>query len=511
MEKQPTESHTDRIDLIPPAGISDFYRFIINTPDADINHGAELAVQAFWKGMIKKAGIWVPTVSGSRGYPAWIHPYDNYWINRVSSYFFPRESTEWPIRLFAAYQSPIGEIQGGVYDIPEKEWLIDWEDAEGPQKWQPYVARPIADHIADMAKDPEKIRYGIYVRDHFFVLMAYDQWRMHGSLPFLIEIYGACRKALKYLEKYRDIDHNSFIETTCILSDRPVAGDNDIHSTERSEDQVILYGALQAFADMARQLGGTEDVTWAEAWATRLKPEIMKHFWRPEGRFMFGVDRATRKPKLEYLTTTFTNGYAILFGITDQKENDAIFDFMKHQEFVVPGPYHIPPVRHEDKPLDKPGVYCNGGCGWGRGIMPSIGLACYAHGRAEQGFDYLKRQAIAACKAGSFHEYWEWEKFTGSSKPGGAPWYGETSAGFLDVLLHGMFGISSPLPGYRSLRISPQFPENWAYADLEMGLPNGNRLELHYKKAFVSNISPKITLDVKVGILPIEICVDNLR
>ncbi len=467
---------------LPPKEIGDEYRFFVETPDESINHGAELAVEAFWKGARKKAGILVPTVCGEgHYYPYWIHPYDNYWMNQVTSFLFPRESTEWPIRLFAVYQSPEGEIAGGVYHIPETDWRKQWEAAGGPVKWQGKFAQPLADYLAEQARNPAKVRHGIYVRDHLFVLQVYDQWRERGSLPFLIEMYGPCRRALKFLEQYHDLDHNGLIETTCVLSDLVVAGDRDINSTERSEDQVMLYGALRAFADMARQLGGVEDAAWAEGWATKVKEGLNKYFWRPEGRYMFGVERVGKKPRLEYVTTTYTNGYAILFGLTDDKQTTAILDWMAKQQFVVPGPYHIPPVRLEDKPQHPPGVYCNGGCGWGRGIMPSVALACYRSGRPDQGFDYLRRQGAAACKAGSFYEYWTWEKYAGQTKPGGSPWYCETSAGFLDVLLHGLFGISSPEPGFRSLCLAPQFPRDWPRARLEIRLPNGTRLELHYQ------------------------------
>jgi hypothetical protein len=305
---------------------------------------------------------------------------------------------------------------------------------------------------------------------------------------------------LKYLERSHDIDHDGLIETTCILSDLVVAGDKDINSTARSEDQVLLYGALQAFADMARQLGGAEDAKWATDWASRVKEGLNKIFWRPEGRYMFGIDRASRQPRLEYVTTAYTNGYAILFGLTDDVQTTAILDFMGRQEFVVPGPYHIPPVRPEDKPQNPPGVYCNGGCGWGRGIMPSIALACYAHGRADQGFDYLKLQAAAARKAGSFYEYWTWEKYTGQTKPGGVAFYGETSAGFLDVLFHGMFGIAPTELGFKVLRIAPQFPSDWPEAGIELCLPGGPRLKLLYHK------DPTTTsIRVEAKDLPIEI------
>jgi len=483
-----------------PESIGEEYDFLIQTPDEDVNIGAELAVRALWDGAVVKANCVVPTVCGTgSGYPHWIHPYDNYWINHVSSYFFPRESTEWPIRLFAAYQTPLGEIDGGVYDIPAKDWWTRWEEVDGPRKWQGRIARPLADYVAALASTPDKIRGGIYVRDHLFVLQVYDQWHARGHLPFLMEMYGPCRRGLKYLEKYHDLDHNGLIETTCILSDLVVGGDDDINSTERAEDQVMLYGALVAFAEMADLLGGAEDSAWANAWAKQVREGLNTLMWRSEGRYVFGLDRVGKKPRLEYVTTTYANGYAILFGMTSKDQTEAILDFMARQDFVVPGPYHIPPVRLKDKPQHSPGVYCNGGCGWGRGIMPSIALSCFEHGRGEQGLDYLKRQAAAAHKAGSFYEYWTWEKYAGKTEPGGSPWYGETSAGYLDALLHGLFGLSSSEPGFKALRLAPCFPRTWDQARLELRLPQGARFAMQYR-ASQQAVSLVVNLDTKMPV-----------
>jgi hypothetical protein len=466
----------------PPDTIDASYRCVVDTPDEDMNEGARLAIRALWEGATTKGGRLVPTVCGSRAaYPQWVHPYDNYWINRVSSYLFPRDSTEWPIRLFAAYQSPLGEIQGGVYGVPTEDWWRIWEDAGGTKGWQGQIARPLADHVASLNRESDKVQYGIYVRDHLFVLQVYDQWMAHGNFPFLMEMYGPCRRALKYLEAHHDADGNGLIETTCVLSDVVVAGDQDINSTERAEDQVMLYGALRAFAEMAGILGGADDAAWARSWAERIRSGLNASMWSPDGRYIFGLDRATKEPRLGYVTVTYANGYAILFNMTDEGQTTAILDFMAKQEFVVPGPYHIPPVRAEDRPQNPPGVYCNGGCGWGRGIMPSVALACFEHGRYDQGTDYLKRQAAAARKAGSFHEYWTWEKYTGSTEPGGATWYGETSAGYLDALIHGLFGLSTTEPGYRSLRLSPRFPSEWQNARLDLRLPQGNHLDMRYR------------------------------
>jgi len=483
------------VELKPPKQISEHWWLHVRTPDEDLNEGTRLAVKALWDGAASKAGIWVPTVCGTgSAYPYWIHPYDNYWINRVSCYLFNRESTEWPIRLFAAYASPAGEILGGVYDIPETNWRGEYEAAGGLKGWQGKVARPLADHLAFLDKTPEQPIYGIYVRDHLFVLQVYDQWRSRGQHSFLIEMYPPCRRALKYLERLRDSDENGLIETTAVLSDLVVAGDKDAHSTERSEDQVMLFGALEAFASMADALGGVEDAAWARQWAETIRAKLTALFWRPEGRFMFGVRTTDKQPVLEYTTTTFANGYAILFGLTREEQTKAILDFMARQEFVVPGPYHIPPVRLEDKPQNPPGVYCNGGCGWGRGIMPSITLACFTNGRVEQATGYLKAQAAAARKAGSFHEYWTWEKYAGRTEPGGAKWYGETSAGYLDALLHGLFGLEPTSPGFAEVKLSPHFPTNWTQASFSLCLPSGARLEVQYHAS-----ANQFTLEVNVS------------
>ena len=89
----------------------------------------------------------------------------------------------------------------------------------------------------------------------------------------------------------------------------------------------------------------------------------------------------------------------------------------------------------------------------------------------------------------------------GESKAGGAPWYCETSAGYLDVLLHGLFGLSSSDPGYESLRIEPLFPESWDHADLGLHLPSGTRLHLKYKSD-KEVISLRVAVDLSI---PMEI------
>jgi cellobiose phosphorylase len=126
--------------------------------------------------------------------------------------------------------------------------------------------------------------------------------------------------------------------------------------------------------------------------------------------------------------------------------------------------------------------------------MPSVTLACFAEDRVEQAVGYLKAQAAAARKAGSFHEYWTWEKYAGKTEPGGAKWYGETSAGYLEALLHGLIGLRPGKPGFKAVILEPRFPASWPRATFALCLPNRTRLDVDYQAG-----AEATTLDVKTS------------
>jgi hypothetical protein len=134
----------------------------------------------------------------------------------------------------------------------------------------------------------------------------------------------------------------------------------------------------------------------------------------------------------------------------------------------VPGPIIIPVTPSEAKPYNPPGVYVNGGCGWGRGILPSVARMAFALGRYHTGYDFLAKMAQRAVKDGSFYEYWTWSHYTGTTKPGGANDYSETASGFLDAVISGMFGISPVSPGYTAVMIAPAFPPGERTAEITL-------------------------------------------
>ncbi|MCX6625700.1 MAG: hypothetical protein NTY38_32485, partial [Acidobacteria bacterium] len=160
-----------------------------------------------------------------------------------------------------------------------------------------------------------------------------------------------------------------------------------------------------------------------------------------------------------------------------------MLDFLTGWDFVVPGPVILPPIEGktsvQGKEVNLPkGVYANGGCGWGRGHMPSVCLALFRHGRPEIGNDYIRKHAAAAVRDGAFYEYWTWEKYTGATRAGGCRDYSETSSAFLDSVIHGCFGTTAAAPGWTKVRVAPN-PLSENPSSLRLALPGGGfRLSL---------------------------------
>lgn len=95
----------------------------IETPDEEINLATALAVRTLYHNVSGKWGTLCPTVAPAWGssYPAWVHPYDNFWMNKVTPYPFPKEQVAWPVILFSKYQAPSGMIGWGVHDCESPE------------------------------------------------------------------------------------------------------------------------------------------------------------------------------------------------------------------------------------------------------------------------------------------------------------------------------------------------------------------------------------------------------
>jgi hypothetical protein len=433
---------------------------MISTGDETVDQAAKLAIRALKRNVSEKWGKLCPIAGPpwERHYPAWIHPFDNFWMTRITPYLYPREQAEWPTILFQRYQRPTGMIGWGIHDTA------------GPEEFLAELERS--------GKVREESANSRYIRDHLYIHQVHDLWWFYGDTDWVRRMLPSCRKALDYLYSMKDLDGDGLVESASILEDVDVGSTAERtgpNAAERAVDQVILYGALLAYARMAEAIGQA-----GEAERTRardLAEKVNRLFWHPKGYYRFAIDSRTHQPLPIESTSTYANGYALLYGMVPAERVNPMLDFLTSWDFEVPGPVILPPIEGRTsvpgKDVDLPrGVYANGGCGWGRGHMPSVCLALFRHGRPEIARTYIRKHAAAAVRDGAFYEYWTWEKYTGKTKPGGCQDYSETSSAFLDAVIHGAFGVTAVEAGWKRVRVAPQ-PLTEKPASLRLALPGG--------------------------------------
>jgi hypothetical protein len=436
----------------------------IETGLPQVDRACQLAVRTLLMNVSEKWGTICPVAAPawSRHYPAWIHPFDNFWMNQVTPYIHKKESVEWPVKLFSMYQRPTGMIGWGVHDTPPADVVQ-----------------------AGFRKDPaaaEKESAGNrYLRDHLYIMQVCDLWGFFGDNRFAESLFDSCTRAFEYLYKYKDLDGDGLVEAAAALDDVDLGEGVDrtgANAVEKSVDQTLLYGALTKYAAMAEALGKTAEARKARERAQTLKKRFNELFWIEKGYYCFAINAKTHEPVLKDHATTHANGYAILWGLAPAERVPKMLEYFTSFDFAVPGPVFLPPVdakgSNGGRTLNNSkGVYANGGCGWARGHMPSFCLSLYRNGNPKLATDYIERLAKAAVQGGSFREYWTWEKYTGKTVPSGSVEYSETTSGFLDGVLHGYFGVSRLAPGWTKLRLAPQ-PGNVERCSFTLPLPGGD-------------------------------------
>jgi hypothetical protein len=227
----------------------------------------------------------------------------------------------------------------------------------------------------------------------------------------------------------------------------------------------MLAGALQSMSQIAMSLGENGEAQIFREKYIALCQKINDMFFDERGFYRYSIRTVGHEPVLGDVTTTYANGYAFLFGVSGEERSRRYLDYLSSVPMEVPGPYFMPPIPTSEYP---PGVYVNGGCGWGRGVFPSVARMAFMLGRYQTAYEFLTKMAQRAVGDGSFYEYWTWSHYTGATKPGGAYDYSETASGFLDGVISGLFGILSVLPGYKAMTIAPAFPPGERKAEITL-------------------------------------------
>lgn len=433
----------------------------ISTGDAEIDRACALAIRTLKMNVSEKWGKLCPVVAPAWGrcYPAWVHVFDNFWMTKVTPYLYPRDQAEWPAILLSRYQWPSGMAEGGIHDC------------DGPEAYQAYLARMGPAWVRKSSIENP------YLRDHLYIMQVHDLWRHYGDAELARSLFPSCRKSLDYLYSLKDDDKDGLVESADIMEDVQVGSEKERrgpNAAERFVDQALLYGALIDYEKLAEAAGEKAEADRARSRLATLKRKVNELYWNDKGYYVFALDSRTHRPLHAEVASTYANGYAILWGLVPPERVPKMLDYFTGWDFAVPGPILVPPLLDASVASGQvkfpPGVYVNGGCGWGRGYLPSICLALFRHGRQNVAIDYLRKMARAANRAGAFYEYWTWEKYTGTTEPGGCRDYSETSSAFLDSVIHGYFGIEPLEPGWRSLRFAPQ---SRAECSITLGLPGG--------------------------------------
>jgi hypothetical protein len=384
-------------------------------------------------------------------------------MNQITPYLHKQENVRWPVQLFSMYQRPTGMIGWGIHDTVSAEAL----QAQFHTQSEETTRKESADNR--------------YLREHLYIMQVCDLWSFSGDNQFGESLFSSCTHAFDYLYKFKDLDEDGLVEAAAALDDVDLGQGVDrtsANAVEKSVDQTLLFGALTQYAVMAQALGKTAEAQIARERAAALKKRFNELFWNEKGFYFFAINAKTHEPVLPEHATTHANGYAILWGLAPPERVPKLLKYFTSWDFVVPGPVFLPPVESKASNVGRPvdnrkGIYANGGCGWGRGHMPSFCLSLYRNGKPTLATDYLARLARAALKAGSFHEYWTWEKYTGSTLAAGCEEYSETTSGFLDGVIHGYFGVRRLEAGWSSLRIAPQPGTSITQCSLTLPLPGG--------------------------------------
>ncbi|MCX6623949.1 MAG: GH116 family glycosyl hydrolase, partial [Acidobacteria bacterium] len=273
---------------------------MISTGDPLVDQAAAIAIRALKTNVSEKWGKLCPVAGPpwEKHYPAWIHPFDNFWMLKVTPYLYPRDQAEWPVVLFEKYQRSTGMIGWGVHDI------------ESPEKFHAALEKS--------GKAKEESANSRYIRDHLYILQVCDVWWHYGDSEWARRMLPSCRKALDYLYSMKDLDRDGLIESASILEDIDIgstAESTGPNAAERAVDQVMLFGALVAYARMAESIGEQAESRKARDRAAALKAKVNELFWHEKGYYRFALDAKSHKPVPVDVTSTYANGYALLFGM----------------------------------------------------------------------------------------------------------------------------------------------------------------------------------------------------
>jgi hypothetical protein len=324
--------------------------------------------------------------------------------------------------------------------------------------------------------------------DHIiWVVSAWNQYVITGDRDFLGNAYQAsvnslaARKSQNFNADYGLFMGPGFMNDGIAGYPSPPAaavdapGSGFVLSYPHANEMMVLstnceyYGAYQALAGMADELGRHEDAASYRRGGAALRAAINRHLWRSDagiyGYFVHGNDALAGQ--LDPSQEGGGLAFAILLGVTDARQTKQVLDNTHWQPHGIVNVWPSFPRFSEDKPGRHNVI-----------VWPMV-HSMYGHAAAVGGRVDLFDRAVtdlANLAAGSDNSFYElYNSVSGAVDGGwqvGRQWTSQpnqtwSATGYLRMIYYGLFGLTfSP----DRLTFAPTLPPGWGPVSL-YGVP----------------------------------------
>ena len=298
--------------------------------------------------------------------------------------------------------------------------------------------------------------------------------------PILIQDYVSKTGDLKYAERVwpkiagmmdwgvrKDIDKDDLIENSSSVLEYFVDAtwmDTEDRRVKAIEIESLWARALESSSELAALLGKKKESREWSGKAKRIKEKISQIYWNRNEGYFYDTIRPDGKPDSKLRPNAMV---ALMYGHIPNQQAQQALDRIEKGDMTTD--WGVRSLSSGD-PNYNPEVY-HSGVVWPL-VTGWTTLAEYSCNRSDKGFMYLKSMAKRIVEEGGMHaEAYRGDKPIPHISCILQAW---SMSMFLWSTIEGLFGIKSDSLK-KEVAIHPQFPKDWAWAELE-NVPLGKAL-----------------------------------
>jgi len=298
--------------------------------------------------------------------------------------------------------------------------------------------------------------------------------------PILIQDYVSKTGDLKYAERVwpkiagmmdwgvrKDIDKDDLIENSSSVLEYFVDAtwmDTEDRRVKAIEIESLWARALESSSELAALVGKKKESREWSGKAKRIKEKISQIYWNRNEGYFYDTIRPDGKPDSKLRPNAMV---ALMYGHIPNQQAQQALDRIEKGDMTTD--WGVRSLSSGD-PNYNPEVY-HSGVVWPL-VTGWTTLAEYSCNRSDKGFMYLKSMAKRIVEEGGMHaEAYRGDKPIPHISCILQAW---SMSMFLWSTIEGLFGIKSDSLK-KEVAIHPQFPKDWAWAELE-NVPLGKAL-----------------------------------